>query len=377
MIPIKLIVGFILATITTIECLFTCKDQNNNPVDYWLAYKLPKNKKDKTTPGVRDGYAYYYLDAKNPSFSVSKNPLNSENQAFGYTLNQFYKEPNRFSLAYFMWNDDLPKSVHEARESNHVEKDDDKKKNDANSKKYGHTKGVLFSDKKSGVYLIHSVPRFPDPLNYTFPESGRIYAQSAICISFKYTELDKIGQQLFFNRPQIYASNLPTAIASKNPYLAKVIAREYQKDEKINSNIITLKSFNNVNFVSFAKTAKYGKDLYNKLVAPNLKTGLIVETWRRGSPVPLDCTAQYSVSDVFEVSVVNSSFKFSNDHSKIAFSNDQSVPYVCVGDINRMTTQYIRGGGTICLKNYYIWNQYSKTPKVIDACKKNKDTKKL
>uniref|UniRef100_A0A0K0ES86 Deoxyribonuclease II n=1 Tax=Strongyloides stercoralis TaxID=6248 RepID=A0A0K0ES86_STRER len=369
MIPIELIVGSILAITTVIDGIITCRDQNNQQVDYWIAYKLPILKKDKNIPGMSEGFAYYYLDARNQSFSISQKPLNSHEQAFGYTLDQLYYAPNRLSLGYLMWNDEVPKSVHQAEESNDLNDDTGKKKKTHNGKKYAHAKGAIITDKTSGAYLIHSIPRFPEPSNYTFPTSGRIYGQSAICITFKYTQLDEIGKQLFFNRPQIYNSNLPTAMAVKNPFIAQVIAGQHQKGP-ITTSVITLKSFNNVNFISFAKTSKYGEDLYSKLVAPQLKTGLIVETWRRGSQVPLDCKAFYQVSDVLEFSVADGpQFKFSNDHSKIAFSDNSKVPYVCIGDINRMTTQFSRGGGTVCIKNINIWNQYSKIPRITDRCK--------
>uniref|UniRef100_A0A0N5C9F8 Deoxyribonuclease II n=1 Tax=Strongyloides papillosus TaxID=174720 RepID=A0A0N5C9F8_STREA len=339
-----------------------CKDQNNNPVDFWAAYKMPKIADDSSVPGISDGLAFYYLDANSQSFSPSQNNLGSQDQAFAYTLNQLYQASSPSSLGHIMWNDELPESVSTRDILNRVPFDL------RFDYEFGHTKGVLFFDDTSGVYLIHSVPKFPEVSSYSYPSSGQIYGQSALCITINYNQVNIIGKQLYYNHPQIYNTNLPTSMASDNDYLAKVIAGKYQTGSDTNS-ITTIKSYNGVSFTSFAKTGEFNEDIYDKLVAPNLKAGLAVETWRRGDLIPLDCSTSYKVADIQTLSVVSSPvFKYTKDHSKVAISEDISNPYVCIGDINRMTSQYVRGGGTTCIKNQYIWNQYSKIPKTTNSC---------
>lgn len=261
-----------------------------------------------------------------------------------------------------MWNDELPASASTRDISNRIPYNLDF------DYEFGHTKGTLFFDKTSGVYLIHSIPKFPEISSYSYPESGHTYGQSALCITINYNQVNTIGKQLFYNHPQIYNTNLPTTMASENEYLAKVIAGKYQTGSDTSS-ITTIRSFNGVAFTSFAKTGEFNEDIYDKLVAPNLRAGLSVETWRRGDLIPLDCSTSYKVSDVQTLSVLSSPiFKYTKDHSKVAISDDISNPYVCIGDINRMTSQYVRGGGTTCIKNQYIWNQYSKIPKTSNSC---------
>lgn len=48
----------------------------------------------------------------------------------------------------------------------------------------GHTKGVLTFDRDRGFWLVHSVPRFPHPEAYAYPESGTVFGQSLLCVSF-------------------------------------------------------------------------------------------------------------------------------------------------------------------------------------------------
>jgi deoxyribonuclease-2 len=50
----------------------------------------------------------------------------------------------------------------------------------------------------------------------------------------------------------------------------------------------------------------------------------------------------------------------SQDHSKYAISMNNSDKKVFIGDINRMESQYRRGGGGIIIKNNNLWNCFNK-----------------
>lgn len=114
----------------------------------------------------------------------------------------------------------------------------------------------------------------------------------------------------------------------------------------------------------------YFTDLYDTLVAPTLKTDLVVETWRRGSEIPLDCKLTYHANDALSIHVSfntfpfetfrlvaivsldeislstedlqvgsTTAFSYTKDHSKMAHSADMTKPWVCIGDINRMVSK--------------------------------------
>uniref|UniRef100_A0A0N4ZCJ7 Deoxyribonuclease-2-alpha n=1 Tax=Parastrongyloides trichosuri TaxID=131310 RepID=A0A0N4ZCJ7_PARTI len=443
-----IITSFLLVSVSLINADLTCKDQNGNPVDFFMSYKLPKDSKNKEIQGIKEGFAFFYLDGNVKSLMPSKHDLRDENQAIAHTLNQIYKAKNNLTMARVMWNDELPHSAEHHDESKEksdekdktkesktkkpsisnkvfkiinkkvsevkkiakreaerktvakkptvkklsskkestkktlskkksnevIDKDssDKNKTSGINSSKYAHAKGTLAFDKESGFYLIHSIPGFPPVSNYSYPNSGTNYGQSILCITVKFSQVDEIAKQLYFDRPQVYNGYLPTSLVSKVPYFSKVLAGEYQKDKSKTSSVTEIKSRNNVVFKSFAKTAAFKNDLYDGLVAPTLKTGLIVETWRRGKEVELNCSVEHPISDVRTFSVIKTStFTYTQDHSKLAISADKNKPYVCIGDINRMTTQYTRGGGTTCLMDIYIWKQYYSIPKNITSCDTN------
>ncbi|PAV81192.1 hypothetical protein WR25_14550 [Diploscapter pachys] len=298
---LSLIPAAVLAT-------FSCKNQAGNNVDWFAVYKMPIVPGDASINGVQDGVGFYYLDAKSPgAFVPSTNMLNDTKQAIAYTLQQFYTKQND-SPVFHPYDGDS---------------DTDDGGDASESTKYGHTKGVVFFYGTAVIWLVHSVPKFPPPEHYSYPESGMDYGQTMLCMTFKYAELSKIGTQLFYNRPNIYSSFLPTTMSVANPDLVNV-------------------------------------DLYDSLVAPTLKTDLTVESWRRGGLISLQCSLTYHANDALSIHVGNTpEFSYTKDHSKMARSTDSSKPYVCIGDINRMTSQYVRGGGTLCTNSSSLWGAFS------------------
>ena len=108
---------------------------------------------------------------------------------------------------------------------------------------------------------------------------------------------------------------------------------------------------------SYAKTGTWGQDLYHDLVAPSEKTPLMANTWLSGpGAMPSDCSSPYSVWNIFSLTILDETWKTSQDHSKWAASWDGGkLHLVCIGGINRMEKQKERGGGTVCLRNKRLW----------------------
>lgn len=81
----------------------------------------------------------------------------------------------------------------------------------------GHTKGVLIANDTSGMWLIHSVPKFPptpEEGSYGYPKSGMVYGQSFLCISLTGDQLGKVGRQLQYNEPHFYFGYIPEYLKS-------------------------------------------------------------------------------------------------------------------------------------------------------------------
>lgn len=89
--------------------------------------------------------------------------------------------------------------------------------------------------------------------------------------------------------------------------------------------------------MSFAKSQKYNKEIYEDLVAPHFDAGdYYVETWRHGTGnIDSDCRKASKVYNVEKISFQSSNITFStmHDHSKWMVSDEHNL--ICVGDINR------------------------------------------
>lgn len=245
----------------------------------------------------------------------------------------------------------------------------------------GHMKGLMAFDDISGFWLIHSVPKFPLTLNgttYSYPNSGRVYGQSFLCITFSSASLDDIGIQLIFGQPSFYDKFIPPSFEQLYPNLAKALAKKSRtkgsrKSKSPTSSMKKLQSLKGQSFISFYKNNKFGHDLYDNFVAPELDSSFYVETWNHcSSPdcnLPSDCSHSNKVFNVRSLNVDKFSFNTTNDHSKWAVSDSKSdASWICIGDINRQESQGRRGGGTTCFQNRAIARLYQSSIETFECC---------
>jgi len=199
-----------------------------------------------------------------------------------------------------------------------------------------HAKGILAWNDKTITWLIHSVPKFPENFDGTnnFPDiddSELIYGQSFIFIKMDITHLEYILKQLFITNPHVYISNYDY--------------EKYKHAHKLNdSNIYEI---NNISS-HVAKSPDYHVDLYTEIVIPNFGGKCLTETWVRGH----HCDESEHCRMVNKIEWPNSvSYTYTHDHSKYCYSEGG---WVLIGDMNRMTSQFKRGGGGIVIKDAAI-----------------------
>ena len=242
----------------------------------------------------------------------------------------------------------------------------------------GHTKGIILFDATSAIWIVHSIPHYPPKSNqqYSIQSSQCVYGQSMLCMSLSIEKLDQIGLQLLYNYPQVYESFIPDHLnhMSVLSNLARVI----------NGDFVTMAPWFNLNYIetrngehllSFAKFTKYGDDLYSGLVAPNLNSNLLTETWNNGAgTLDSNCSdsLQFQVHNIEQVKFDQFGLRFSvhRDHSKWAVTSGVTSKIVCIGDINRQSEQFKRAGGTVCfMNNEKVWSEYNLLVDQIQPCK--------
>jgi deoxyribonuclease-2 len=351
----------LIATTFALDCL----NEQGNPVDMWVAIKKPR------------GTSYFYYDHQT-KFNTSTKSLNDTSAgSLTYTTKQLWYN----NISYVIYNDQVPKRTND------------------NADKYGHTKGFFaFDNNENGFWLTHSIPLFPLGPKYTNQYIGLgsnawTYAQHLLCLSVKAHTINELSNKFLLNRPQIYDSKL---ITDKYIFIKELIDGKYSTEKTCETALLSTK--NGIPFKIFSKTTEWNNDLYAGCVTPIEKDTLWVESWIRGSAEGAVCPiSDYDTLDIKFLNFDNSSYSSNKstsnkstsnkstsnkstsnkstsnnswsetqDHSKWAITLNKHI--VCMGDINRMTTQYLRGGGTACFSDKLLHSILKNATVYINSC---------
>jgi len=296
------------------------------------------SKKDKIFLSIAlkkpDGtkYAYYDSEINNNLFIIKEN-IND------WILNNFNRNKWSYQLLY---NDEIPDDIfNNINNPNNIEN---------NTKNYylnrkGHNKGILlWNDNKIG-WLIHSVPKYPNKIKLDkefkiddIHDNQLIYGQSFTYLELDIKELEGILKQLKIMESNVYYTNY----------------KNYNNIEINNLNINNLKLDENIFHVS--KNSKWNKDLYDDYIRIFMNSKILCQTWMKPGLESTEYTKNIrNIKWNDEISYITT-----QDHSKYAINMDNYDKFVFIGDINRMESQYRRGGGGIIIKNTNLWDCFNK-----------------
>lgn len=379
-----------------------CRNEAGESVDWWIVYKIPLLQKDPDQR-FRTGLSYAFMtgsqisqhnrnhlsqipiltyDSVHESWKFSDKNIADQDSIFGQTISPLYQEDRQDKRSFLMYSDQPPETDDE-KDKVVIKERSEKRKS---SSSLAHAKGILAMDTNTGFWLIHSVPQFPDNVTsrkYSYPSSGKENGQVALCISFETgKELDHIVTQLLCMRANIYKYSMNAKFLETNPGISDLMARRWPK--KVAQSTQEIRSMNGVIFTSYARNSKSEKkDLYLEIIAPSIGSDLLVESWRRGSGDPLssNCSFKFKVNNVRSVELTfnesrgpshTSAWSYLEDHSKWAIGTEK--PATCIGDINRMASQYKRGGGSVCLMDLQVWQVMKDSVHEVEGCPKHKAT---
>ena len=306
----------------------------------WVGLKQPSG----------TNYLYY-----EPGQSLSVSPYSMNDTAHGaltYTTNQLWSSDVD---SYLVFNDEPPGST-------------------SYNFSFGHTKGyfALASD-STGFYITHSIPAYPtgpsqSPDYIGLGGNAYTYAQNVLCLSVNASTLDSLSYKFQLNRPQIYDSKISNTVAQTYHNISNLAKGKYTTAAICaNENLATQ---GGQIFTIFAKSTQWNNDLYDSCVATRLGSDLWVESWIRGSAEGPNCPSSgYTTLDIQAVDFGSGiSWSETKDHSKWCVAVNVST--WCMGDINRMTTQYSRGGGTTCIQDSELFDALVKASIQTDSCSK-------
>jgi deoxyribonuclease-2 len=240
-------------------------------------------------------------------------------------LKQFYTIDKKWTN-WIVYNDELPKLN---GEDNFITKK-------------GHCKGIITWNENKISWLCHSVPKFPD-FNFDsnsindINKSELVYGQSFQIIEFEFKPeiIASILLQLHIMEANIYIHNYDRNLDNLIQYMHHIPIRN-----------ITISN----SIIHIAKSPKYEIDIYSDYISVYYKYNWQIETWIRGHKIT---NLSNNCSDIIDIEFENINWKESQDHSKWAVSNSS---YYFIGDLNRMTSQFKRGGGGFICNDKNISN---------------------
>ena len=323
-----------------------CLDNDGNAVPWWFMYK---------TAG---GFEFAYVDGSTRASSISKfsRYMNDTSNPIALTRTLQALVEDKFS--WFQYNDQPDIGTA--------------------SSSYGHSKGVVAFNpsSESGFWLTHSTPKFPASsgiAQFYFPETEVKYGQTFLCVELdSHDDIEKIGAHLQVIKPFLYFSTMDQSSLSSYPNIMHVLNGDWITKAGTMVNSLDV---GGLTMTALSKNKEWNDALWGDLVAPYFQQNLIVQSWIRGYAEGAYCTPthQYDVVDTQEMQMPGDGggvqeWSEGADHSKWCVSSDSDTRLVCIGDINRMTSQFKRGGGAICFEESTMHDQLTSVIESSQSC---------
>jgi len=339
-----------------------CKSATGKDVEWWVMYKLPKMKATAENSFTPDGTEMAYVDStmkKNKAWTLLKASVyDVKNNPVASTLGPLFTGSEPEDMLYAVYNDQPPEPY--------------------NGTAKGHAKGTIMFTDQGGVWLVHSVPRFPFNVNsdtYNYPDSGRENGQIFMCTSLPASALPDVAAALINQFPYIYESGAPDSLV-QDESVKLLMDKKFPRKPTHSVLIKDFKGTGGTLFKSYAKHQSADDEIYGNIIAPDLEIDLLVETWRNGAGGKIGPTCPlkgYTVTNMANV-VINFQdgqviqFNTKEDHAKWAVSDNPKEPWFCAGSLNRMLSQYKRGGQTTCVRNEVLHKLFTDAVDRCDRC---------
>ena len=238
--------------------------------------------------------------------------------------------------------------------------------------------------------MIHSVPQFPNVSKtfYTYPNYGgpKKYGQNFFCLTLNnINQINTISKQLRYDIPWIWGSNVNLTYIntiSKLDNLYSLLESQWLNGTSIvdisgGVNINSNENENdNDNFVHLTRSPSENLDIFEDIISDYYHLSFKWQTYHVWpSREESYCIPEYTYNEenILEMEFGNGDLlNYTLDHSKYGVSiryntlSDDTI--VCVGDMDRVTTENTIGGGFLCFENENMYNVLVNTIAKVEEC---------
>jgi len=319
----------LLVSLTLAIAKLSCLDRNGKDVPWFTLLKFPGS---VTKTGER--YAYFDDNSGGAYEIVNGTLADGKDEPLAKTIESI-NAISKSHINLYVYNDEYPVADPNLTTTYNA-----------------HAKGIIAydNDTRSGVYIMHSLPKFPQVTNstghidYNFPDTTDIYGQNMYCISLDKEILQQILTYLPLEKP--------------NAYYASGLFENFHTDSKANYTVTQFTLLNGDNQWLFTKNPKYPGYLYEDVISDYFQVALAVESW--GRPYQANAcppSVPFAVYNILKIALDDvNTWDHTSDHSKWAVTvNDDKTKLACLCDMNRMTSQSSRGGSCLCSDNKNLY----------------------
>jgi len=250
------------------------------------------------------------------------------------------------------------------------------------------------------------------PRRYSYPKTGYTNGQIFLCLTLNVSQVDGIAEVLTYTRPNIFNYSLPKSLSALLPNLSNLVRRRsvavrsppwfkliqlrverleflifakgpkfrrgklkqnkvehFPTTSSILASTLTYFPINNDKEGTDAGIFTFFSEIYADWIAPELQSSLNVQSWLNGpNPFSSNCSSNLTVHNILLKDLDGQDFSAHSDHSKWAVGTEAGNPYACIGDLNRMEHQMVRGGAVLCVMDPPVWKLLSTSITEIQPC---------
>ncbi|KAJ8719619.1 hypothetical protein PYW08_011794 [Mythimna loreyi] len=320
-----------------------CRDNGNEPVDWWYIYKPPSN----TGPLMENGSNFSFIDPNTDrKWAAAPNDIFSQSM-LQYTIAPMFNEDYADYIAIMEYEGKKPAKDFAGSAS----------------------RGLMIANSLGGIWIGHTIPGFPDITGSgpTFPQEELKYGHMIMCLTLDLVTLNALAKSIMQTEPYIKRIFIPHRIEEHVPDW-KMFFTPLPKTPGTsvrNTKVLHFVTRNkSLRGLMFARSPGDRRCLYKSFA--NIKQ-IVMDVYGHREHDNVYCSKKYSLRNIDSISlkfkdiiyyVNNSSDKASFAVSTAASWQKSGLSknqyWTCTGNIENQHHKSM-GGIVACVTHFRVW----------------------